>query len=270
MLLQIRDDFRPDFIADSGQCFRWEQIGEKKYRIPAFGECLIIRQNAFDTFELSCDEEEYDRIWRGYFDMGNDYSAIRCRIDEDEDGFLFRACEAGKGIRILDQDIWETLISFIISQNRNIPAIKKSIEILCRLAGEKRFDAEGNTYYTFPGPEAVCALNEEAVAECKLGYRDRYIVEAAKSVASGKLDLEVLSGESSEEVEKTLLSLLGVGKKVASCVMLFGFHFLDYFPIDTWIKKVLASEYPGGYPYERYSPYNGVYQQYMFEYYRRI
>lgn len=268
MQLEISDDFRVDYIADSGQCFRWEKTGEDTYRIPAFGKCLIIRQLSECTFELSCDETEYEEVWQSYFDMDNEYAAIRERIIEDEDEFLYRACKQGRGIRILKQDVWETLISFIISQNRNIPAIKKSVETLCRLAGQEKYDAHGNLYYTFPTPEEICAMSEEEIAECKLGYRDRYIVDVARKAASGELDLLTLSHRSPEEVEKSLLSLLGVGKKVASCVMLFGFHFLDYFPIDTWIKKVLASEYPNGYPFQRYSPYNGVYQQYMFEYYR--
>ena len=200
--------------------------------------------------------------------MDEDYTSIRSKIDVDVDPFLYEAAQHERGIRILKQDAWEALISFIISQNRNIPAIKASIEKLAERAGERKTDSRGQEYYTFPTPEAIANMSEEALNECKLGYRDKYVRKAAQSVVNGELDLDMIGVGSDDDVLAKLTGLYGVGKKVASCMLLFGLHHLDAFPVDVWIKRVLETEYSDGYPYEEYSPYNGVYQQYMFAYYR--
>ena len=239
--------------------------------IPHADKSLLIEKTGEEQYCLSCTPEEYESIWRDYFDLNQDYRMIRSKIDAEEDAFLFQAAEHEKGIRILRQQPWEALVSFIISQNRNIPAIQKSIELLCAMAGTRKGDSTGDAFYdfyTFPTPEAVMELSDEALKECKLGYRGKYVRAAAESVLTGKLDLEqILLLESTESLQK-LTGLFGVGEKVASCVLLYGLHQLDAFPIDVWVRRILENEYPKGYPFERYSPYNGVYQQYMFAYYR--
>ena len=267
MIVSIKDDFDLDKIAESGQCFRWAKDDSGAYRIIHGKYCLRIRPLDDDAFELSCSEDEYRDVWYDYFDFGTDYRAVRERVDKAEDPFLARACEYGKGIRILRQDPWEMLISFIISQNKNIPAIKKSVELLCEAAGKQREDEYGE-FYLFPTPEEILSLNEEELAVCRLGYRCRYVKAAAVDVAEGKLDLERLCNMPEEETIDVLKSVCGVGTKVANCVSLFGLHHIDTFPIDVWIRRILDNEYPNGYPKEKYSPYNGIYQQYMFYFYR--
>ena len=130
-------------------------------------------------------------------------------------------------------------------------------------------DQTGVIYFAFPTPDSLAALREEQLKECGLGYRCRYVREAALAVADGRLDLLSLKFQDEYTAMMALTGLTGVGKKVASCVSLFGLHHLDSFPIDVWIKRILEEQYPNGYPFEEYSPYNGVYQQYMFDYYRR-
>ncbi len=267
--IQIQDDFDLNRIAESGQCFRWTREDSGVYRIIHRKYCLRIRHFENDTFELSCSEDEYRNVWYDYFDFGTDYRAVRERVDKAEDPFLARACEYGKGIRILRQDPWEMLISFIISQNKNIPAIKKSVELLCEAAGKCREDETG-VFYLFPAPEEILSLTEEELAACKLGYRCRYVQAAAADVVEGKLDLERLCHMPEEETIDALKGVCGVGIKVANCVSLFGLHHIDAFPIDVWIRRIIENEYPSGYPKKKYSPFNGIYQQYMFYYYREI
>ena len=268
MRIHFTDDFDPGLLADSGQCFRWYALGEKSWRVLHGAHCLILTEAGPQEYDLDCAEAEYDALWRPYLDMDESYAAIRERIDPAADPFLYAAAQAQRGLRILRQDSWEALASFIISQNRNIPAIRRSIELLCQAAGTLCRDSRGEAYFAFPTPEAVAALSDDALTSCKLGYRDKYLHAAAEAVAAGCVDLAALCQTEPEKSLETLLKLKGVGVKVAACVQLFGLHQLDAFPVDVWIRRVLEAEYPGGYPQARYSPYNGVYQQYMFAYYR--
>lgn len=268
MIIQIEDDFDLDRIAESGQCFRWEKVEESTYRIIAGKSCLYITALGEGRFELDCSEAEFENFWQDYFDLKESYREIRERIDPGLDPFLWQAAEHEKGIRILRQDPWEMLISFIISQNKNIPAICRSVELLAESCGEKRTDSRGRVYYTFPEPKAVAALTGEVLKECKLGYRCKYVRAAAEDVVEGRIGLEQLVGAEEAYTIKSLTGLFGVGVKVANCVSLFGLHHVDAFPIDVWIKRILETEYPNGYPFERYSPYNGICQQYMFAWYR--
>lgn len=268
MYLPPQDDFDPDRIAESGQCFRWAPVESGGYRIPFRKSCLYIRTAEDGGLELDCGETEFRAVWREYFDLDTDYAALRDRVDRELDPFLFRAVRAQRGIRILRQDPWETLVSFIISQNRNIPAIRRSVELLCRAAGDAGVDRRGIPFYAFPGPERILRLDDAALDSCRLGYRAKYVRAAARAAAEGRLRLGSLAEAPEEETLAALTSLYGVGIKVASCVSLFGLHHLDAFPVDVWIRRVLEAEYPNGYPRERYSPYNGVYQQYMFACYR--
>ena len=156
----------------------------------------------------------------------------------------------------------------ILSQNKNIPAIRSSVELLAGICGEKRIDSKGQEYYAFPDPEAVAGLTEKDLAECRLGYRCKYVHAAAEAVLHQKIELNYLQRADKEAAREALTGLYGVGVKVANCVSLFGLHHTDAFPIDVWMKRILKEQYPTGYPYEKYSPYNGIFQQYMFAYYR--
>ena len=268
MTIRIEDDFDLERIAESGQCFRWECLSAGRYRILNGASCVYAEELGDRRFFFSCTESEFDAVWRDYFDLEEDYSAIRRRIDPEKDPFLWAAAEQEKGIRILRQDPWEALITFILSQNKNIPAIRRSIEALCALCGSRKKDHTGQDYFAFPHPTALASLSEAELKACSLGYRWRYVLGAARAVAEGRLDLNALLCAGEEKTMQELTALFGVGVKVANCVSLFGLHHLDAFPQDVWIRRILENEYPKGYPFEAYSPYNGVYQQYMFAYYR--
>lgn len=251
-------DLRP--IYDSGQCFRWRDEGDGNFLIPSAGHIVMVRQIAEDRIRLSCDEEEFQAYWRDYFDLDTDYAKIAARISP-QDAFLTRAAAAGRGIRILRQDPWETLITFILSQRKNIPAIRSCVERLCEAAGTSEMIG------CFPTPEEILAADAAGKLDgCGLGYRLPYIRETAEVFASNQIDQ--LSRFSDDELLDALMQLKGVGVKVAKCTMLFGFHRLDAFPVDVWISRALAEEYPEGFDFSAYRPYGGVIQQYIFAYYR--
>ena len=182
---------------------------------------------------------------------------------------IFSAMERAGGIRILRQEPWEALCSFIISQNNNIPRIKKIIRALSEKYGEA-FTAFGETYYAFPTPEALSAAGEDELKSCGTGFRARYILDAAKKVSSGEIDFSVIQSMDDEEAAKYLMTICGVGAKVAACTLLYGFHRTAAFPIDVWIKRVLDKYYPGGIDISSLGAYAGIAQQYLFYYERYI
>ncbi|SKB77075.1 N-glycosylase/DNA lyase [Lachnospiraceae bacterium] len=282
MILEVHDDFDLKKIAESGQCFRWNEQPDGSYRVIAGGYVLNIRE-LFDadeikeysgkdndivrygtadfkhTFFINCGKTEFYDFWEEYLDLKTDYSKIRAKIDKAEDDYLFRASETGKGIRILKQEYFETLMTFIISQRKNIPAIRASVEKLCKAAG-----IEKDGCYLFPTPEQMASLSEDEISACGTGYRTKYLMKAAKDIADGEVSLEAFAGLSDAELLTELEKLYGVGVKVASCTALFAYHRMDFFPEDVWIKRVLADHYDGHFPLEKYTPWNGVMQQYLF------
>ncbi len=229
-------------IANSGQCFRWEQINDNTYKIPAFGRELIISQDR-DLFTLSCDESEWNSIWSNYFDLDTDYNEAEQIVMESDDEFLKAAYKYGSGIRILRQDLWEVIISFIISQNNNIPRIRKSIEQLC-----DEVDGRFPTYIE---------LARMDLSDKGLGYRDKYIESAILWWWAYLKDIN-------KNFKESLMKIKGVGNKVADCICLFSLHQLDNFPIDTHIKKIIEREYDGKMPEWVNCKYAGLFQQYLF------
>ncbi len=268
MVIQISDDFNLGRIAESGQCFRWEFCKNETWRIIAGESCLYITDLGEGRFELDCTKEQYLGFWQDYFDLGENYQRIRERIDPAVDPFMWKAAEHEKGIRILRQDPWEMLITFIISQNKNIPAIRRSVEMVAECCKDLRTDSRGRQYFAFPKAEALVELSQKELMDCKLGYRWKYVHAAAEAVVKCEIDLESLLFSEETEVIDALTGLFGVGVKVASCVSLFGLHHVNAFPVDVWVRRILEEQYPNGYPFERYAPYNGIFQQYMFAYYR--
>ena len=173
----------------------------------------------------------------------------------------------GDGIRILRQDEWEALCSFIVSQNNNIGRIKKIIARMCEKFGEP-FESGGKIYYSFPSAEALACASEIDIFSCGTGFRAKYISDAAKKVASGEINLESISSLDDENARAELMKICGVGPKVANCTLLFGFHRLSSFPIDVWIKRVLDKYYKNGIDLGDLGDYAGVAQQYLFYYER--
>ena len=259
MKIVIDDDFDLYKIAYSGQCFRVRQTDDNAFRFVTKNHCVTICGKDTD-YDVSCTADEWNLIWRHYFDLDTDYRKIRDSIP-DNDCYLKNAVEIGRGIRILRQDSFEMLISFIISQRKSIPAIKSSVEALCQKYGEP-IDDEG--LYTFPTPESLAKTSESELAQCSLGYRVPYVMQAAQRVSSGVARLDKLSALSDDELIDELKSFYGVGNKVANCVALFSYHRTSLAPVDTWIQKVIDTEYGGINPFESYGQYAGVMQQYMF------
>jgi N-glycosylase/DNA lyase len=259
-------------IADSGQCFRMNLVSDNKYSLIAHRRAIELTQLTHDTIEINCSNEDYELLWKDYFDIEFNYEEIVKYLIEGEDEFLKRAAAFGSGLRIVKQEPFEALISFIISQNKNIPAIKNSIERLCELYGELQdYDEDpGNIkqFYAFPTPEALASAKKEDLKKTGIGYRDEYVIKAAQAVYRGDLDLNKLKNGSIEEALKEMKCLFGVGEKVANCVSLYGLHHIDAVPIDLWIARILKDVYDNVFDWDRYKGYAGIVQQYMFLYIR--
>ena len=252
---------------------------EDEYEVVALDKYLRVGQNYLDCKDanqagdanvreivFSCDQGEYDNFWRDYFDIADTevamtngitfnldsshhacnnssyYSYIKSLVRSNpSDVFLNKAIETGWGIRILNQDLWEMIVTFLISQQNNIPRIHKCIDNICKKYGQ----AIGNDKdkYSFPTPESLAYLEEDALMECNLGYRSKYVVRTARDIVDGKFDLEVIKQMDYLDARAELLKMYGVGVKVADCICLFALHHLEAFPIDTHINQVLAREY---------------------------
>jgi N-glycosylase/DNA lyase len=255
-------NFDPRAIAASGQCFRMLETAPGQVEVTALHRHLVITCLGGDSFEFSCPDEEFQAVWQPYFDLDADYGAYLSAVDET-DAYLLQAAHLGQGLRILRQDPWETLISFILSQRKSIPAIRDSIEKLCRHLGEP-ISNKGRPLYAFPAPSAIANAPQEALKACSVGYRGPYIQATAQAIARGEIDLNTLSGLQDGALRDSLLSFSGVGVKVAHCVMLFGYHRLSSAPVDVWIQRVIDLYYGGASPFDRYPGIAGVMQQYMF------
>ena len=252
-------------IAESGQCFRMTAAADGSVQLVALGRWLSIRPLGGDQYEISCPPQEWQAVWRDYFDLDTDYAPFRA-LALKKDGFLQRAAEYGAGLRILRQQPFEMLISFIISQRKSIPAIRTAVEKLCRAFGEP-FDTPAGVKYAFPTPGALAAADVQTLADCGLGYRVDYVKAAAQMAADGRLELEELARLKDCQLLEILQQVPGVGVKVASCTALFGYHRLAVAPVDVWIQRVLDKVYGGKWP-RRYRPALGVLQQYRFYYAR--
>ncbi len=246
---------------DCGQAFRWESQPDGSYTGVAFGRICHISQNG-DTFrfDLPC-EADFTGVWRDYFDLGRDYGALKRRFSADP--VLAQAVAYAPGIRLLRQEPWEALCSFIISQNNHVPRIKGIIQRLCACFGEPL--APG--FYAFPTPQAIAALSPGQLAPLRAGFRARYLIDAAQKVASGLVQLESLRSLPLDQARAQLMQITGVGPKVADCTLLYGCGRLECVPVDVWIGRALHGLFPDGLP-DCVGPYAGIAQQYLFHYMR--
>ena len=255
---------------DCGQCFRFDENSGGIEGV-AHGRFIRIEEDGENIRLIGVNERDYREIFEEYLGLCEDYGAIRADIGEKMGLYgdvIFKAMECGKGIRILRQEPWEAVASFIISQNNNIPRIKKIIENMSAGLGEPFRGFDGKTHYAFPSAKAILAAGEAGLAPFKMGFRARYLIDAANKHLSGEVDFAYVEKADAEEAQKALMSICGVGPKVASCALLFGFHKLEFFPIDVWIKRVLAKYYPDGIDISALGAYAGVAQQYLFYYER--
>ncbi len=242
---------------DCGQCFRFEPVEGGVAGI-AMGKRIVFKALEDGVLLEGVSEEDYQGLWKSYLDMDRDYDAVNKTLAAMDK--VKWAAECGYGIHILNQEPWEALCSFIISQNNNIPRIKKIIEKLCLMYGEKI--AEG--LYAFPTPKSLAEAEEEELRQSGCGFRARYIKEAARAVYEGAVDLEELKALPYEEAFKRLTALKGVGPKVANCVLLFGLGHTEAFPVDVWIKRVLIKYFDEDFDPAVFGKDAGIAQQYLF------
>ncbi len=254
-------DFDLPHTLDCGQAFRWQNISGERWCGVAFSKYLELERLPDGTFVLyNTSLSDFNTIWKDYFDFKRDYSEIITKISSNE--ILKKASDFGKGIRVLNQEPWETLCSFIISQNNNIKRIKGIIERLC-----ENFGKNCGNYYCFPSAEDISRLTVEDLAPLRCGFRAKYIIDAAQKVASGEINLEALKNTDTNTARNILMQIKGVGPKVADCVLLFSLKHTNAFPKDVWINRALQLLFNGELPKEA-KEYAGIVQQYIFFYAR--
>ena len=276
MIIRIEDDFDLEKIMVSGQCFRARKMNSGAYRFITGSHILYIKETSDCEFECSCSEDEWSAVWHPYFDLDRDYRAVREKI-RCENEFINHAVEMGKGIRVLRQDPWETLVTFIISQRKSIPSIAACVERIAETAGEPVFaDTCTKEYGTgerigtedrenvrrFPSPEEILAAGEERIAACGLGYRLPYVMSAAEKALT--IDLKALDLLNDEELFDAFTEFYGVGKKISNCVCLFAYGRVSRVPVDTWIDKVIREDCGGCDPFPGFGEVAGIIQQYVF------
>lgn len=251
--------YQPDLILgetlDCGQAFRWELIDENTYSGFYLDTPLVISGSDGKFILKDTTEEAFLDIWKNYFDLDTDYNDYKNKYSQDST--LKSACEYSKGIRLLRQDSWEALVSYIFSQHNNIPRIKG---IISRLVLH---------YGGFPTAKTLASETPESLGFLRSGFRAKYVIDAAQKVASGEVDLEKCKTLPIDEARHELMKIKGVGPKVADCVMLYGMYRLEAFPIDVWIKRAMESYYPDGLP-ECTLGSEGIAQLYIFNYIRNL
>lgn len=271
-------------IRTSGQCFRIGRLDDGAgdvadsgvvgspaadaaggaWRVIAGDRVLCIRDLGGGAFEASCSPQEWGGFWHGYFDLDRDYSAIRkaCR---GKNAFVDEAMGYGRGLRILRQDPWEMLVTFIVSQRKNMPAIAKAVEELaCRFGSP--CPTEQGVVHAFPTPEQLASASEEDLRACSLGYRAPYIADTTRQVLSGEIDLQALREADDAALFEGLQRARGVGAKVANCVCLFGYGRTSQVPVDVWIARAIDEECGGADPFAQFGENAGIMQQYVFYY----
>ena len=275
------DSFELRDIFECGQCFRWNAKDDGSYTgVIKNGVINVNKINNDVIFEGICNGNIAD-ICRDYFDLNRDYNKIKT-ILSNVDEYLKESIEYGSGIRILNQDLWEMIISFIISANNNIPRIKGIIEKMSQKYGNK-IVWKGKDYYIFPTIKQLSSASKDDLRALGMGFRDTYIFNTTNTIASGDINLEELHNEKdTSKVREKLLTLSGVGPKVADCILLFStLKRFDVFPIDVWVRRVMNDLYIKNedetkvskkeiekLAKEKYGDLEGIAQQYLF-YWRR-
>lgn len=277
--LKMNGDFIISQTLECGQCFNFNKLGEEDYIVTAFGRALhIYSRNQNIVFEDTT-QEDFERIWSDYFDLKRDYGKIKSLLSA-KDETLKKALEYAPGIRIINQDFFQCLISFIISQNNRIPMIKKVVYNLSQKYGEYIKTVEGEDYFSFPTPEKLYGISGDELMECKTGFRGKYITDAVTKYVEGSLNHKNFNNLTTKEVQALLMGIHGVGPKVADCVMLFSLKRSDAFPTDVWVKRIMSYFYfdQKDIPIKdihsladkKFGEYAGFAQQYLFNYARQF
>ena len=273
--LRNLSDFNIEQIFDCGQCFRFNKISSGKYFGVAFGKPLEIGQSGDEAVLYNTSKEDFYNIWLDFLDLKTDYGNIKNALTNG-DSVMSEAVKCGSGLRILRQDTWETIVSFIISASNNIPRIKGIIERLCENFGEP-INYGKKVYYSFPSAEKIQSLSLEELSVIRAGFRDKYIKAAADAVLSESPSIENLRSMSTPEAKKALMSIKGIGNKVSDCILLFGLGRANSFPVDVWIKRIMEYCYFDGeqpiktisrFAEDKFGELGGYAQQYLFYYAR--
>lgn len=266
LTLDLPDHFSVHSIFDCGQCFRFDELGDGTVEGVAFGRALTLKEDGDSLVIRGITDNEFESVFKHFLALDADYNEIERTITAKRSGdaTLAAAVQKGRGIRILRQDGWEALCSFIISQNNNIPRIKKIISSM----SEKYGKPIGNGKYAFPEPKTLYDAGVDALFDLRTGFRAKYIYDACEKVLDGTVDLAKVREMPTLDAIDYLSRIKGVGLKVASCALLFGFDKTDAFPVDVHIKHLLAKYYPDGIDVSDFGPYAGIAQQYLFYYER--
>ena len=256
---------------DCGQCFRFDPVSRfgHKYEFGgvAFGKYVVFAQdNDNEIIVYGSTKDDFESIWARFLSLDLDYEEINKEINSAvKSSHLSLATEYSHGIRILRQDKWEALCSFIVSQNNNIPRIKKIISALSEKYGEK-IDFYGEIYYSFPTPEALLDAGIDGLFELRTGFRAKYIYDASYKVSNGEISLSKVKESDFDSALLELEKIKGVGLKVASCALLFGFEKTEAFPIDVWMKRAIEKRFDGNFDHKALGKWAGIAQQYIFYY----
>ena len=271
-------DFDPKHIFECGQCFRWHKQEDDSYTGVAMGKVINVKKEGETVYIDNTNIKDFNDIWIEYFDLETDYTEIKNTLKK-MDEYLDKACEFGWGIRILKQDSWEMLISFIISSNNRIPMIQRAINNLSQNYGDYIGEYRGEKYYAFPTPKQLSKASIEDIRACQTGFRDKYIKATTDAVTNDNEDIKKLRNVSTEECLKKLTSFNGVGPKVGDCIALFGMQKYDTFPVDVWVKRVMQEFYVSEdmslpkirrYAVDKFEDLSGFAQQYLFYYAREL
>lgn len=278
IILKETKDFDPVHIFECGQCFRWIKEDDGSYTGVAKGKVINVKKDGANIVIDNTNKEDFENIWYDYFDLGRDYTSLKKELAQHDEN-LKKAVDFGWGIRILQQDSWEMLISFIISSNNRIPMIQRAINNISEKYGKEIGEYRGRTYFAFPSPEELSKASVEELRECKTGFRDKYIYHTNKMVIEENLNMEDFIEMDSEVCHKELMKFKGVGAKVADCIALFGMRKYDSFPVDVWVKRVMQEFYGAEdmsrpkmrkYGMELFGEKAGFAQQYLFYYVREL
>lgn len=278
IILEGLEDFEPAHVFDCGQCFRWLRQEDGSYTGVAMGRVINVSKEGDSIHIDNTNLEDFENIWYEYFDLGRDYGALKKKLAKMDEN-LKKAVEFGPGIRILKQDGWEMLISFIISSNNRIPMIQRAINNISERYGQKIGTYRGKDYYAFPSPEELSKASIEDLRDCKTGFRDKYIYYTTRAVLDENIDLKALVDIDHDSCHKELLKFKGVGAKVADCIALFGMRKYQSFPVDVWVKRVMQEFYGAEdmslpkmrqFGMDLFGQDAGFAQQYLFYYVREL
>lgn len=280
VILEGVKNFNIKQILECGQCFRWEKKAELDYIVIAYGRVIEVIQEEDKVSILNSNKEDFDNIWFEYFDLGRDYSKIKDELSKDE--ILKKSVDYGYGIRILSQEPFELVISFIISARNSIPSIKKTIKKISERWGNE-IEYNGEKFYTFPTPEMLKDATEDEIRETGASFRSKYIVDTVCNInkdlndIDGVYNLKRIASLSDDECHTALQEFKGIGAKVSDCIMLFSMKKYSAFPVDVWVKRAMMHFYDAKegslnkiriFARDKFKDLSGFAQQYLFYYAR--